>query len=266
MAAASFDESLVNLRPFSLSFSLAADLDAVAHYVMQRFGESEEDDGAAQQRGSRDGGGARGAQPSLTASPQHPGPQVQGGDGDFLIAALREEGSGDSRGSPGPSPTVLSPAELFGCSEEGSNGRRLVHAMQCEVEERGAAHAGHSLVAAQDGLASAQQRLLDCQRALIAQQAAVLQAVGTAATTIAAGSGSGMDTGWSAAAVELPLASGSSYASFRQRAVARSDSGRALPAGRPAVLQARSLSGRLGLAQLHQSDSLEHVLMPRGVP
>lgn len=235
--------------------SFLADLDKVAHCIMQRFGEesagSTLDDerasgtgsGRGSGSGSGDGSGSGGgimqhgkhlASPPAASRPAGSASQ-QCSSSEFSIAAIRAgslaaqlgDGGGDARpGAPSP--------HLVGSPQQPSNGRRLVHAMQTETEQRGAADAGASLVQLQGSLAAAQQRLLDSQQQLISQQASVLQAVGSAAAGVSLqpGGGSAADTGWGL--LGLP--------SFRQRAVARSDSGRAsalLPPGRPPISSAR---------------------------
>lgn len=235
------------------------DLDKVAHYVMLRFGEEAEASDSEEERESGDGGGSRhssGSRPAA-ATKQHRQRQHQAqagrpGLGDFAIAAHRGmEGDGGSPraqlvpAQPAPAPRVLSSAELFGGAGEASNGRRLAHAMQTEVEQRGAADAGLSVLQAQASLAASQQRLLDGQRQLMAQHTTVLAAVGGAAGSMQQqqqAAGAGTDGSWA-----NPL--WSAVPSFRQRAVQRSDSGRTsslLPPRRPVgAVSARGLRLRL---------------------
>ena len=196
------------------------DLDKVAHYLMQRFGE--ETPAAEQERQSGDG--------SADAMPRHPKqqqqqpaslaaawppaafPAVPCRAGDFRIAA--HLGPGAARGP-------LSTAELFG--GDASNGRRLAHAMLSESEQRGAADAGGSLVQVQGSLATAQQRLLDTQQQLMVQHASLLRAVG-----------SGIAFGGADLALDQGLLRSGSVT--QRRMMQRSDSGRAaaLPPGRSA--------------------------------
>lgn len=227
---------------------------------MLRFGE--EETSATQQEEERESGdgGSRAQsgqqqQQKLGGNSATPSPLalLQHGSGDFRIAAVHHGAEaatgcvpagmgGAAVQAASPSHRALSSAELFG--SEASNGRRLSHAMQTEVEQRGAADAGQSLLQVQGTLAEAQQRLLDSQRQLMAQHASVLRAIGSAAGSMQPGGGGngGVDTGWGSTACLTA-------ASFRQQAEQRSDSGRAaglLPPGRPVgAMSARGLRLRL---------------------
>lgn len=228
----------------------AADLDKVAHYVMQRFGDDADGivgdesrssgSGARLGSGSGDGGHAavqqRKQAPALPAAAS-PAP-LRHGSSDFSIAAIRAGGAAEI--------VAAAPAGGGGAMQctpgEPSNGRRLLQAMQTETEQRGAADAGTALLQLQGSLAATQQRLLEASNQLIAQQASVLQGLGAAAAGSNGlqhngGSSGAADAGWGL--LTLP--------SFRQRSVLRSDSGRAaalLPPGRPPISSARG--GGLG--------------------
>ncbi len=229
----------------------SADLDKVAHYVLQRFGDEAEGtedeerttgDGSRSHSGSGDGahrGVRHGKQPPAEHAAAQPAP-ARHDSGDFSIAAIRAGAlpqSAAAMQAEGGGTTRWSPSHLPGSPGEPSNGRRLLHAMQTETEQRGAADASSTLLQLQGSLAATQQRLLEASNQLIAQQASLLQAVGSA---VAGGSGlqqsggsSGVaDTGWGLF----------TQLSLRQRSMLRSDSGRAaalLPPGRPPISSAR---------------------------
>lgn len=223
-----------------------ADLDKVAHYVMQRFGDEAGGAAEVEERTTGDGSrsdsrgpaahdGAQQAKHSPSVSASAPARH----SGDFSIAAIRAGGLAEiAAAAPREGGTAeRSPTRLQGSPGELSNGRRLLHAMQTELEQRGAADAGATLLQLQGSLAATQQRLLEASNHLIAQQASVLQAVGSPAAGSgclqqSGGSSSIADTGWGLLA--LP--------SFRQRSMLRSDSGRAaalLPPGRPPISSTR---------------------------